>query len=181
MWKALLTLLTVLISSLWRMASPQPCPAVADEEDRVQFLLTLLIESRWSALVYKFLYRHRHHRALTSADSAAVARVVLGRGQSSQYVPRGATAPAVKQPPAVKDRATLLNDVKLAEAVQLGTELLAPPPLASEASVPVCPQCSQKMVMRSNRMNHGIFWGCTGYPKCRGSRRLGPHADLLQR
>ena len=167
------------------MASPQPCPAVTDEEERVKFLLTLLVESRWSALVYKLLYRHRHHRALTSAagpsvaDSAAVASVVLGLGQRSQYVPRGPTAPAVKQPPAVKQRATLPNDVKPVE--QLERELLAPPPIASEVSVPVCPQCSQLMVMRSNRMNHGIFWGCTGYPKCRGSRRLGPHADLLQR
>jgi DNA helicase-2/ATP-dependent DNA helicase PcrA len=33
--------------------------------------------------------------------------------------------------------------------------------------VPNCPKCSLKMVMRTGR--YGRFWGCAGYPKCKGT------------
>jgi restriction system protein len=32
-----------------------------------------------------------------------------------------------------------------------------------------CPKCSQPMVQRTNRTNGDRFWGCSGYPKCRGT------------
>ena len=33
---------------------------------------------------------------------------------------------------------------------------------------PVCPVCSKTMVERSGE--YGTFWGCAGFPDCRGTR-----------
>ena len=54
----------------------------------------------------------------------------------------------------------------------------APRPRASEymkssaSSVPTCPRCSSKMVMRTNSYNGSKFYGCSRYPKCRGTRNV---------
>lgn len=36
-------------------------------------------------------------------------------------------------------------------------------------SVPDCPKCGLAKVERSNRSTGQRFWGCTSYPKCRGT------------
>ncbi|QEA12759.1 restriction endonuclease [Comamonas flocculans] len=46
---------------------------------------------------------------------------------------------------------------------------------AATPSVPPCPRCSSPMVKRvSRRGEHAgeMFWGCSTYPKCRGTRAL---------
>jgi endonuclease YncB( thermonuclease family)/predicted RNA-binding Zn-ribbon protein involved in translation (DUF1610 family) len=35
-----------------------------------------------------------------------------------------------------------------------------------------CPNCGAEMVTRSNRKTGAIFWGCSGFPKCKGSRSV---------
>ena len=67
----LLTLLVVVLSILWqtwRSMSKPPCPPAAEEEEKVKFLLTKLIESRWSELAFKLLYRRLLHLGLMIAD-----------------------------------------------------------------------------------------------------------------
>lgn len=44
-------------------------------------------------------------------------------------------------------------------------------PVAVDASAPACPRCGQPMVLRTNRKDSSQFWGCRGYPKCRGMRK----------
>lgn len=47
-----------------------------------------------------------------------------------------------------------------------------PPPPASSA-MPLCPACGRDMVLRSAKRGEQagkIFWGCSGYPSCRGTR-----------
>jgi restriction system protein len=39
-------------------------------------------------------------------------------------------------------------------------------------SAPTCPACDSPMVRRRNRRTQQAFWGCTGYPRCRGNRPL---------
>ena len=42
-------------------------------------------------------------------------------------------------------------------------------------SVPACPDCGQPMSLRTARKGEKAgqqFWGCPGYPKCRGTRPL---------
>src|SRR5688500_16018290 len=43
----------------------------------------------------------------------------------------------------------------------------------SPSAEPCCPECSRTMTMRTARKgeNRGtMFWGCTGFPSCRGTR-----------
>lgn len=43
-------------------------------------------------------------------------------------------------------------------------------------SAPTCPLCSMSMVKRTAKRGAnagGEFWGCTGYPACRGTRQIG--------
>lgn len=53
-----------------------------------------------------------------------------------------------------------------------------PPVAVSEsASTPGCPKCGREMVQRtaSRGANRGeVFWGCPGYPRCRGTREHVP-------
>jgi restriction system protein len=53
-------------------------------------------------------------------------------------------------------------------------------PLAPEAPCPSCPLCGKPMVRRT--AHKGVqtgsqFWGCIGYPECRGTRRLDESAE----
>ena len=164
MWDILLTLLILLLRILWWIASKPPCSPVANEEERVKFLLTLLVESRWIGLTYKLLYRHRHHRGLTSADdplgdNGAAAASVLAVDR--QVVRRRRTPLSL----------TLWTDAAWTHA---GAEQPEIPPTAGS---PLCPRCHQPMQMKRNRMNHGLFWGCVAYPACKGTRRPGDTGD----
>lgn len=47
-------------------------------------------------------------------------------------------------------------------------------------SRPHCPQCERPMTSRNG--SRGMFWGCPGYPKCKGSRNMtGTTKALLER
>lgn len=49
-------------------------------------------------------------------------------------------------------------------------------PSAAPTQAPRCPSCSKAMVRRTARRGAnagGEFWGCTGYPACRGTRPIG--------
>lgn len=37
-------------------------------------------------------------------------------------------------------------------------------------AVPACPLCGRAMALRKRRDGSGSFYGCTGYPECRGTR-----------
>jgi four helix bundle suffix protein len=40
---------------------------------------------------------------------------------------------------------------------------------------PVCPKCGEHMALRTARKGASAgsqFWGCCGYPKCKGTRQL---------
>ncbi len=39
-----------------------------------------------------------------------------------------------------------------------------------ETSSPVCSKCGKRMVQRDGK--YGTFWGCKGYPRCKGTRNL---------
>jgi Topoisomerase DNA binding C4 zinc finger len=48
------------------------------------------------------------------------------------------------------------------------------------AESPACPTCSKPMAMRTARRGPKTgqrFWGCTGYPTCRGTRDIGSDVD----
>lgn len=51
----------------------------------------------------------------------------------------------------------------------LAPELPPPVEVRAAAVTPACPKCSSPMVERSNRTTGQEFWGCQGYPNCRGT------------
>jgi four helix bundle suffix protein len=46
---------------------------------------------------------------------------------------------------------------------------------ARDADVPACPECGKPMRKRTSAK--GGFWGCTGYPECRGTRDIRAEAE----
>ncbi|WP_224984915.1 topoisomerase DNA-binding C4 zinc finger domain-containing protein [Geomonas agri] len=40
----------------------------------------------------------------------------------------------------------------------------------SDGLEPVCPKCERKMMRRTGR--YVQFWGCSNYPRCRGTRDI---------
>lgn len=45
-----------------------------------------------------------------------------------------------------------------------------PPRVTSSSGAPTCPRCRSSMRRRSGR--HGMFWGCSQYPSCKGTRKI---------
>jgi DNA topoisomerase-1 len=50
----------------------------------------------------------------------------------------------------------------------------SPTPAAAEEIAP-CEECGRPMALRRSRF--GTFYGCTGYPECKGIRKTGPKAE----
>ena len=51
-----------------------------------------------------------------------------------------------------------------------------PAPVKSATSAPSCPVCATPMVQRTAKRGSSTgsaFWGCSGYPSCRGTRQIG--------
>jgi len=48
--------------------------------------------------------------------------------------------------------------------------------LTSQANTPLCPRCSSQMVLRSGTRGH--FYGCSRFPRCRGTRNISAVQNL---
>ena len=46
---------------------------------------------------------------------------------------------------------------------------------SASVTTPACPYCKRTMVKRTGRTS--VFWGCAGYPQCRGIRELRRHME----
>lgn len=44
------------------------------------------------------------------------------------------------------------------------------PVQAAPAASPACPRCGKAMIERSNKRTGEMFWGCSAFPACRGTR-----------
>jgi DNA topoisomerase-1 len=51
----------------------------------------------------------------------------------------------------------------------------APAGGAAAEEIPPCEECGRPMQLRRSRF--GTFYGCTGYPECKGIRKIGPKAE----
>lgn len=49
------------------------------------------------------------------------------------------------------------------------------PPDPDPHTAPPCPYCTGSMTLRHRRADGWPFWGCLGYPDCRGIVNIGPH------
>jgi ssDNA-binding Zn-finger/Zn-ribbon topoisomerase 1 len=48
-----------------------------------------------------------------------------------------------------------------------------------DARRPACPTCTMPMTVQHSE--HGYFWGCRRFPKCRGKRSMDVGAERLVR
>lgn len=65
--------------------------------------------------------------------------------------------------------------LKLIREVQRSGKLVAAEHESAGSSAPACPRCGGMMKMRTARRGAnagGQFWGCAGFPKCRGVRAV---------
>lgn len=42
----------------------------------------------------------------------------------------------------------------------------------TDDQLPKCPKCTSTMKVRANQKNGSLFFGCTKYPECRGTRKF---------
>jgi restriction system protein len=78
---------------------------------------------------------------------------------------------AVAKPLELVDGEALLRVIGKSTAEPERAEAIAmivDEPIRSRAA-PACPKCAAEMVERTNRSSGQLFWGCTGYPRCRGT------------
>lgn len=75
--------------------------------------------------------------------------------------------------------AAMIAKARTATAIDTSEQPSDSQPLAKQPVIPIasphCPQCGDTMVKRVAKkgMNAGnLFWGCTGFPKCRGVRAV---------
>lgn len=45
--------------------------------------------------------------------------------------------------------------------------------LPEEDETPTCQACKKPMILRANRTDRGLFWGCADFPRCAATRRYG--------
>lgn len=69
---------------------------------------------------------------------------------------------------------TLLAMLRAVQTGVAGSPMRTEPATQSTESVaptmPECPRCGARKVKRRNRSNGNVFWGCSTYPVCKGTR-----------
>ena len=106
--------------------------------------------------------------ALRTVDRGSV--VVPDDGHSppaSHYKPKGYAARRAWKPKTEGGTPTRrANIATVEEATGIATKRI-PAKTATPGASPACPNCGKSMVQRTS--THGTFWGCSGYPNCRGT------------
>lgn len=105
-------------------------------------------------------FRQRKRRQQRDANTVPDAETQVSQSQVAVPAPEVVAQPVTTQVPKARPK------VKAQPA----------PPLTPAApAAPACPHCKQTMVMKVARTGAnagGNFWGCSGYPKCRGIRAI---------
>lgn len=70
---------------------------------------------------------------------------------------------------------TLLRMIRAVQAApvqaSVPVQLVKPVSMRVEATTPpACPRCGKAMLERSNKRTGEVFWGCSAFPACRGTR-----------
>lgn len=106
------------------------------------------------------------------ADAVAIVCV----GNYSPDARRFATGKAIRLITG-EELVRMLREAQVPTAVTPATPAGIEPALGQEPhlrrradALPTCPTCSRPMARRNNRQTGAAFWGCTNYPRCRGTR-----------
>lgn len=109
----------------------------------------------------------------------------LKQSRDKQPRPEDSSAPIPVQPRATPVTPAITSDADAPASVpqtrkprtarKPATKPKQTPVAPASPSAPACPHCRKTMVMkvaRSGPNAGGNFWGCTGYPQCRGIRAI---------
>jgi len=110
--------------------------------------------------------------ARAKANDPAVARVYAAREQAlTDLQTLGILPPKVAPPRTISKAASPAAARPISAVSPAAPNRAAPAP----ASTPLCPACGGRMVKRTavkGRNPGRQFWGCTAYPRCRGTRAI---------
>ena len=65
---------------------------------------------------------------------------------------------------------TVTEEMRESHAIRLQVQHA---PVSADSAAPACPKCARTMVLRTKRATLEKFWGCPGYPNCKGTRAVG--------
>jgi len=133
----------------WSCHSPEAKALNAVSLDSAAFTDDMVHESAKHALEQ----RNKYGRWLDQEDPVVVANamlLIIGRAMNMLKSQIAAQGEAFEQTGGFSERLTARRIA------------------AREEGAPECPQCGK--VMRRRTSARGEFWGCTGYPECRGTK-----------
>ena len=139
----------------WKRASPEAQAVSNVELDKPEFSDDIPYESA----VYLLEQAKKFSPWLNSEDSVTVANamhILITRTISALVNQLEAQGEAFKEEGGFREKLTAIR----VEA------------RAKQEDAPVCPVCEKPMKQRKSA--RGMFWGCTGYPECKGIRPSNP-------
>jgi restriction system protein len=116
------------------------------------------------------------HKVGVSAIRELFGVMVAERADGAYFVSSGTFSSdaiefAVGNGMSLIDGVALADFIGVAQAARKGVDLRP----AFEGNPPSCPNCSQVMIMRAAKRGDNAgqkFWGCSSYPRCRGTRNV---------
>ncbi len=140
----------------WSVHSPEAKAVNAISIDPAPFTDDMVHESAKHALAQ----RRKYARWLEAEDPVVVANamlIIIGRAMSMLKSQIAAQGEAFEQTGGFSERLT-------ARRIQAREERLNAEP------VPECPRCGKPM--RRRKSAKGEFWGCAGFPECKGTKPI---------
>jgi four helix bundle suffix protein len=138
----------------WSVHSPEAKAVNAISLDPAPFTDDMVHESAKHALAQ----RRKYARWLDAEDPVVVANamlIIIGRAMNMLKGQIAAQGEAFEQTAGFTERLTTRR-------IQAREDKLNADP------APVCPRCGKPM--RRRKSAKGEFWGCTGFPECKGTR-----------
>ncbi len=140
----------------WSVHAPEAKAVTRISLDPARFTDDMVHESAKHALVQ----RRKYARWLDAEDPLVVANVMLliiGRALNMLNSQIAAQGEAFEQAGGFSERL-------MARRIHAREEGL------DTATTPKCPQCGK--LMRRRKSAKGEFWGCAGFPECKGTRKI---------
>ncbi|HWU39979.1 MAG TPA: four helix bundle suffix domain-containing protein, partial [Candidatus Acidoferrum sp.] len=112
---------------------------------------------------------------LAHADPAVIANAIICLIHQANYLLDRQIAGLERQFIQEGGFTERLAAARIAERQRKDQTDRADPPDRTDRTLPACPLCGKPMALRTARKGNkaGLqFWGCSGYPKCKGVRPL---------
>jgi DNA topoisomerase I len=117
----------------------------------------------------------KYTRDLEPAPAPGATQAAAGSGAAAAGDGAGAAAGGGAQAGRTGDAAAGQSGPAGASGQASGGAAAGATGAGAAEEVPACEECGRPMQLRRSRF--GTFYGCTGYPECKGIRKIGPQAQ----